>query len=233
MVSVQGEVEQISLMKPKVQGAHDEGFLEYLEDIIGTNQYVEKIEEAQRQWVSFFNLSLYSTFLFWRSGIISILYCLLLNAVTVIMPWICCWWPVNCGRGMLCMTYLRAVVCRWVPYFDNTLVIACLWKGHVISFHWLHKPFCCFVSNAYSLGKCKWYLVFDIWASWCWAQYTVNQASLKNWTKLYTILGSQCWPLTFGFESVYDFSCWLSHLFYCWFLPQLTSFYSPLHRASL
>ena len=47
--TVQGEVEQISLMKPKSQGPHDEGFLEYLEDIIGTNQYVEKIEEANKQ----------------------------------------------------------------------------------------------------------------------------------------------------------------------------------------
>ncbi|CAL9187640.1 unnamed protein product [Musa hybrid cultivar] len=46
---LQGEVEQISLMKPKTQGLHDEGFLEYLEDIIGTNQYVEKIEEAYKQ----------------------------------------------------------------------------------------------------------------------------------------------------------------------------------------
>ncbi|KAK9135493.1 hypothetical protein Syun_014823 [Stephania yunnanensis] len=46
---LQGEVEQISLMKPKSQGPHDEGFLEYLEDIIGTNQYVEKIEEACQQ----------------------------------------------------------------------------------------------------------------------------------------------------------------------------------------
>ncbi|CAM0954809.1 unnamed protein product [Alopecurus aequalis] len=46
---LQGEVEQISLMKPKSQGPHDEGFLEYLEDIIGTNQYVEKIEEANKQ----------------------------------------------------------------------------------------------------------------------------------------------------------------------------------------
>ncbi|CAN6332537.1 unnamed protein product [Urochloa humidicola] len=46
---LQGEVEQISLMKPKAQGPHDEGFLEYLEDIIGTNQYVEKIEEAYKQ----------------------------------------------------------------------------------------------------------------------------------------------------------------------------------------
>jgi structural maintenance of chromosome 4 len=46
---IQGEVEQISLMKPKSQGPHDEGFLEYLEDIIGTNQYVEKIEEAYKE----------------------------------------------------------------------------------------------------------------------------------------------------------------------------------------
>lgn len=47
--SLQGEVEQISLMKPKAQGPHDEGFLEYLEDIIGTNKYVEKIEESSKQ----------------------------------------------------------------------------------------------------------------------------------------------------------------------------------------
>ncbi|CAI9109700.1 OLC1v1009573C1 [Oldenlandia corymbosa var. corymbosa] len=46
---LQGEVEQISLMKPKAQGPHDEGFLEYLEDIIGTNKYVEKIEESSKQ----------------------------------------------------------------------------------------------------------------------------------------------------------------------------------------
>jgi len=35
-------------MKPKSQGPHDEGFLEYLEDIIGTNKYVEKIDESQK-----------------------------------------------------------------------------------------------------------------------------------------------------------------------------------------
>jgi len=35
-------------MKPKAQGPHDEGFLEYLEDIIGTNKYVEKIDESQK-----------------------------------------------------------------------------------------------------------------------------------------------------------------------------------------
>lgn len=46
---LQGEVEQISLMKPKAQGPHDEGFLEYLEDIIGTDKYVEKIEDSFKQ----------------------------------------------------------------------------------------------------------------------------------------------------------------------------------------
>ncbi|XP_074324922.1 structural maintenance of chromosomes protein 4 [Apium graveolens] len=46
---LQGEVEQISLMKPKAQGPHDEGFLEYLEDIIGTIKYVEKIEESAKE----------------------------------------------------------------------------------------------------------------------------------------------------------------------------------------
>ncbi|XP_058224074.1 structural maintenance of chromosomes protein 4-like isoform X2 [Rhododendron vialii] len=46
---LQGEVEQISLMKPKAQGPHDEGFLEYLEDIIGTNKYVEKIDGSYKE----------------------------------------------------------------------------------------------------------------------------------------------------------------------------------------
>ncbi|GAB4831648.1 Structural maintenance of chromosomes protein 4 [Ancistrocladus abbreviatus] len=46
---LQGEVEQISMMKPKAQGPHDEGFLEYLEDIIGTNKHVEKIEDSFKQ----------------------------------------------------------------------------------------------------------------------------------------------------------------------------------------
>ena len=42
----QGEVEQISLMKPKAETEHDSGLLEYLEDIIGTTGFVEKIEAA-------------------------------------------------------------------------------------------------------------------------------------------------------------------------------------------
>jgi len=37
------EVEQIAMMKPKGQAPGDEGLLEYLEDIIGTNKYVEGI----------------------------------------------------------------------------------------------------------------------------------------------------------------------------------------------
>eukprot|EP01104_Vermistella_antarctica_P018535 TRINITY_DN6901_c0_g1_i1.p1 TRINITY_DN6901_c0_g1~~TRINITY_DN6901_c0_g1_i1.p1 ORF type:complete len:1323 (-),score=555.35 TRINITY_DN6901_c0_g1_i1:208-4176(-) len=44
---LQGEVEMISLMKPKAQTEHDVGLLEYLEDIIGTNVYVKQIEEAE------------------------------------------------------------------------------------------------------------------------------------------------------------------------------------------
>lgn len=45
-------------MRPKAQGLHDEGFLEYLEDIIGTNKYVEKIDESSKEWVLFLFLYL-------------------------------------------------------------------------------------------------------------------------------------------------------------------------------
>lgn len=41
---LQGEVESISLMKPKATGL-DIGLLEYLEEIIGSSQHVEQIEE--------------------------------------------------------------------------------------------------------------------------------------------------------------------------------------------
>jgi hypothetical protein len=44
--SAQGEVESISQMKPKAQTEHDEGLLEYLEDIIGTSGYKKPIEDA-------------------------------------------------------------------------------------------------------------------------------------------------------------------------------------------
>eukprot|EP00466_Bigelowiella_natans_P003477 jgi/Bigna1/87694/estExt_fgenesh1_pg.C_230067 len=46
---LQGEVEQISMMKPKALTPHEDGLLEYLEDIIGSNQYVEAIEEKQKE----------------------------------------------------------------------------------------------------------------------------------------------------------------------------------------
>lgn len=43
---LQGEVEQISLLKPKAVNEHDEGLLEYLEDIIGTIKYKPMLEEV-------------------------------------------------------------------------------------------------------------------------------------------------------------------------------------------
>lgn len=43
---LQGEVEQISLMKPKAPSENEDGLLEYIEDIIGTNKYVEKIDQS-------------------------------------------------------------------------------------------------------------------------------------------------------------------------------------------
>ena len=46
---LQGEVESIALMKPKARNEHEDGLLEYLEDIIGTAHYKEPIEEAAKQ----------------------------------------------------------------------------------------------------------------------------------------------------------------------------------------
>ncbi|KAJ9655927.1 Structural maintenance of chromosomes protein 4, partial [Neophaeococcomyces mojaviensis] len=43
---LQGEVESIAQMKPKAASEHDDGLLEYLEDIIGTSKYKTPIEEA-------------------------------------------------------------------------------------------------------------------------------------------------------------------------------------------
>lgn len=45
----QGEVEQISMMKPVAQGPHDTGLLEYLEDIIGTDKYKPQLEEGAKR----------------------------------------------------------------------------------------------------------------------------------------------------------------------------------------
>lgn len=46
---LQGEVEQISMMKPKALTPHEDGLLEYLEDIIGSNQYVEAITKTSKE----------------------------------------------------------------------------------------------------------------------------------------------------------------------------------------
>ena len=39
------------MMKPKSSGPHDEGLLEYLEDIIGSHRHVERIEEGAKKCV--------------------------------------------------------------------------------------------------------------------------------------------------------------------------------------
>uniref|UniRef100_A0A060T4P0 Structural maintenance of chromosomes protein n=1 Tax=Blastobotrys adeninivorans TaxID=409370 RepID=A0A060T4P0_BLAAD len=43
---LQGEVESISQMKAKAENEHDDGLLEYLEDIIGTSHYKKAIEDS-------------------------------------------------------------------------------------------------------------------------------------------------------------------------------------------
>ncbi|KAJ7783053.1 RecF/RecN/SMC [Mycena metata] len=45
----QGEVESIAQMKPKGTTEHEDGLLEYLEDIIGTTSYVQPISDAAAQ----------------------------------------------------------------------------------------------------------------------------------------------------------------------------------------
>lgn len=37
------------MMKPKAQTLHETGLLEYLEDLIGTDKYVEQIEAGSKQ----------------------------------------------------------------------------------------------------------------------------------------------------------------------------------------
>ncbi|KAK4685041.1 structural maintenance of chromosome 4, partial [Tremellales sp. Uapishka_1] len=46
---LQGEVESIAQMKAKAPSEHEDGLLEYLEDIIGTTKYKQPIEEAQEE----------------------------------------------------------------------------------------------------------------------------------------------------------------------------------------
>ena len=49
LTSEQGEVESIAQMKAKAQNEHEDGLLEYLEDIIGTTRYKEPIEQANAE----------------------------------------------------------------------------------------------------------------------------------------------------------------------------------------
>jgi structural maintenance of chromosome 4 len=44
---LQGEVEQIALMKPKAEKEGEEGLLEYFDDLIGTTRFIASIQEAQ------------------------------------------------------------------------------------------------------------------------------------------------------------------------------------------
>ncbi|XP_063224263.1 structural maintenance of chromosomes protein 4-like [Bacillus rossius redtenbacheri] len=46
---LQGEVEQIALMKPKAQNEHETGMLEFLEDIIGTTRFKEPLRKLQEK----------------------------------------------------------------------------------------------------------------------------------------------------------------------------------------
>ena len=46
---LQGEVEQIAIMQPTTGKPENPGLLEYLEEIIGTNKYVEKISKLEEE----------------------------------------------------------------------------------------------------------------------------------------------------------------------------------------
>ncbi|KAL9052323.1 MAG: hypothetical protein Q9162_005467 [Coniocarpon cinnabarinum] len=50
---LQGEVESIAQMKPKAASEHDDGLLEYLEDIIGTSKFKTPIEESSAETETF------------------------------------------------------------------------------------------------------------------------------------------------------------------------------------
>ena len=41
------------MMKPKAQTQHETGLLEYLEDIVGTDKYVEHIEAGAKRYSPF------------------------------------------------------------------------------------------------------------------------------------------------------------------------------------
>ncbi|CAI5521278.1 unnamed protein product, partial [Closterium sp. Naga37s-1] len=46
---LQGELERVAMMKAKAQWSHEEGLLEYLEKVFGTNKYIEQIKEKSRR----------------------------------------------------------------------------------------------------------------------------------------------------------------------------------------
>ena len=57
MFRFQGDVESIAMMKPIAANEHEQGFLEYLEDIIGTERFKKplellnlKVEELSAMW---------------------------------------------------------------------------------------------------------------------------------------------------------------------------------------
>jgi len=45
----QGEVEQIALMKPKAASEHEDGMLEFLEDIVGSSRFQQPISVLSRR----------------------------------------------------------------------------------------------------------------------------------------------------------------------------------------
>ena len=46
---LQGEVENISMMKPKAEKPDEVGLLEYLEEVIGTNKYIPEIDQLKKE----------------------------------------------------------------------------------------------------------------------------------------------------------------------------------------
>lgn len=45
----QGEVEQIAMMKPKAPSEHEDGMLEFLEDIIGSSRFKVPIDQLAKR----------------------------------------------------------------------------------------------------------------------------------------------------------------------------------------
>lgn len=51
---LQGEVEQISLMKPKGKNEDETGLLEYLEELIGSDKYKREIDQEEEKYEGLF-----------------------------------------------------------------------------------------------------------------------------------------------------------------------------------